>query len=53
MKTLIIEDDPKTGGYLWQRLVEAAFVADRARTGFRVWRVISCPCSSFLPPTGR
>lgn len=33
MKILIIEDEPKTGDYLRQGLVEAGFVADLARTG--------------------
>ena len=33
MKVLIVEDEPKTGDYLRQGLVEAGFVADLARTG--------------------
>ena len=33
MKVLIVEDEPKTGDYLQQGLVEAGFVADLARTG--------------------
>lgn len=33
MKMLIVEDEPKTGDYLRQGLVEAGFVADLARTG--------------------
>lgn len=33
MKMLIVEDEPKTGDYLRQGLIEAGFVADLARTG--------------------
>lgn len=33
MKILIVEDEPKTGDYLRQGMVEAGFVADLARTG--------------------
>jgi two-component system copper resistance phosphate regulon response regulator CusR len=33
MKLLIVEDEPKTGEYLRQGLMEAGFVADLARTG--------------------
>ncbi len=33
MKILIVEDEPKTGDYLKQGLVEAGFVVDLARTG--------------------
>lgn len=33
MKVLIVEDEPKTGDYLQQGLIEAGFVADLARTG--------------------
>lgn len=33
MKILIVEDEPKTGDYLKQGLVEAGFVADLARDG--------------------
>lgn len=33
MKILIVEDEPKTGDYLKQGLIEAGFVVDLARTG--------------------
>jgi two-component system, OmpR family, copper resistance phosphate regulon response regulator CusR len=33
MKILVIEDEPKTGDYLRQGLVEAGFVVDLARDG--------------------
>jgi two-component system copper resistance phosphate regulon response regulator CusR len=33
MKMLIVEDEPKTGDYLRQGLIEAGFVVDLARTG--------------------
>lgn len=33
MKVLIVEDEPKTGDYLRQGLIEAGFMADLARTG--------------------
>ena len=33
MKVLIVEDEPKTGDYLRQGLVESGFAADLARTG--------------------
>jgi two-component system copper resistance phosphate regulon response regulator CusR len=34
MKILIVEDEPKTGDYLKQGLIEAGFVTDLARTGW-------------------
>jgi two-component system copper resistance phosphate regulon response regulator CusR len=34
MKILIVEDEPKTGGYLKQGLTEAGFVIDLARDGW-------------------
>ena len=33
MKLLVVEDEPKTGDYLRQGLVEAGFVVDLARDG--------------------
>ena len=33
MKILIVEDEPKTGDYLKQGLVEAGFVVDLVRDG--------------------
>ena len=33
MKILIVEDEPKTGAYLRQGLIEAGFVVDLARNG--------------------
>ena len=34
MKILVVEDEPKTGDYLRQGLMEAGFVVDLARDGF-------------------
>lgn len=33
MKILVVEDEPKTGNYLKQGLLEAGFVVDLARNG--------------------
>ena len=33
MKILIVEDEPKTGDYLKQGLIEAGFVSDLFRNG--------------------
>lgn len=33
MKILVVEDEPKTGNYLKQGLLEAGFVVDLARDG--------------------
>ena len=34
MKILVVEDEPKTGDYLKQGLIEAGFVTDLAREGW-------------------
>ena len=34
MKILIVEDEPKTGDYLRQGLMEAGFVVDLVRDGY-------------------